>query len=101
MPDFKAVPWLPHSYNLVRFHIFPDVVRTLSPVIDEHGLFHILDIEVLSTDESGGSGVHEICVKRVDLYTEVSSWLSANALVNDMDEFVDDPHVLVDMGDVG
>ena len=61
----------------------------------------ILDIEVFSTDESCRGGVHEIGIKRIDIDTERFTWLCADALVNNMDKFVDDPHVLFDMSDVG
>ena len=101
VPDFETVPGLPHSDNLVRFDVLPDMVRALGPVIDKHGLFDILDIEVFSTDESCCCGVHEIGIKRIDIDTERFTWLCADALVNNMDKFVDDPHVLFDMGDVG
>lgn len=101
VPDFETVPGLPHSNNLVRFDVLPDVVRALSPVIDKHGLFNILDIQVFSTDESGISGVHEIGVERIDFDSEGFAWFCANALIDNMDEFVDNPHVLFDVGDIG
>jgi len=100
MPNFETVPGLPHSDNLVRLDVLPDVVRPLGPVIDKHGLFDILNVQVFSTDESGSIGVHEIGVKRVDIDSEGFAWLSANALIDNMDEFVDNPHVLFDVGDI-
>jgi len=72
VPDFQAVPWLPHAYNLFGFNVLPDVMRTLSPVINDHVLLDVFNIQLFSANKPTvvSLGVHEIEVEREDLFAE-------------------------------
>jgi len=62
VPDFKTVPWLPHSNDLSSSCVDPEVVRSLGPVVNFHSSLEELDEKILSSDEAnvGTGGVHEV-----------------------------------------
>lgn len=99
MPDLQTVPRLPHPDNLVGSDIFPNVVRSLCPMVHQHFLLYELHIKFLSSDESTVI-LHEIVLERVDFVAETLSWVSANALLGDS-EIIGNPHILFDVSDGG
>jgi len=101
VPNLKPIPWLPHSHDLASRNIFPNVMRSLSPVIDNHHCLYILDVQVLSANESHVSSlrVHEVIVQGVDVYSEGATRVGADALLGGL-KIIDNPHVFLDVGDV-
>ena len=102
IPDFKTVPWLPHSDDLSSSGVDPDVVRSLRPVVNFHSFLEELDEKVLSSDEAnvGTVWVHEVVVEWVDVETKAFTRLGADALVDAETEIIYDPHLSLDVGDV-
>ena len=78
------------------------MVRSLSPVVDNHLLLNVFDEHLLSADKSYSvsGGVHEVEVQGEDFDTELRSGVGANALLGGL-EIVNDPHVLLNVSDVG
>ena len=105
VPDLEAVPWLPHSHDASGGSVHPDVVRSLGPVIDLHGLFDVLDEKILSAHEfdweASCFGIHEVVFDGVDVNSEGLAWGSADALVHAKPEVIHNPHVPFDVGNVG
>lgn len=104
VPDLKAVPWLPHADDASRVDVNPDVMGSLGPVVDNHSFPDVLDAKFLASEEfdgePGGCWVHEIVVYWVDLRTDVSAWISADALMDIQAKIVNDPHIRFDVGDI-
>ena len=105
VPDLQAVPWLPHPHNASSGSVHPDVVRSLGPVIDLHCLLDILNKKILSAHEfyckASLVRVHKVILDGVDVDAELLAWCSADALMDAETEVIHNPHVALDVGNVG
>jgi hypothetical protein len=101
VPDLQSVPGLPHAENPSGVDIDPNMVRSLSPVINNHFLLNVLDKHLFPSNEPNwvSGRVHEVEVQWEDFDTESSSRICANALLGNS-KVVHDPHVLFHVGDV-
>ena len=51
VPNFKTIPWLPHSDDLSSGSVDPDVMGSLRPVIDFHRFINKFDAKFLSSNK--------------------------------------------------